>query len=1428
MNREQARTLVKETFTGGFDRGRFTQFIFNLLNRIDETKAFACNTQYVKDAFKPHVSRYERLGTYTAPDGRKIDIMIVSLTDEAKLTRARTALRNFVADYLKHRDRKDAALVAFVSPTESAWRFSYIKMEYATVEKPTGDVGVEARLTPARRFSYLVGPGESCHTAQTRFLDLLQNTQTNPQLEAIEEAFSVEAVTKEFFKAYKELTFEVKEELERLAAGDGAIGAEFAARHISTMDFAKKLMGQIVFLYFLQKKGWLGVPKDGAWGQGPHNFLRRLAQGEYKRDTDIPVCARTQGDIDIPVCADQSHPEYANFFNDLLEPLFYDTLATDRGHESLCEQSNCRIPFLNGGLFEPLNGYDWRGTEILLPNRLFTNTEPVEEGIIGTGILDVFDRYNFTVNEAEPLEKEVAIDPEMLGKVFENLLEVKERKSKGSYYTPREIVHYMCQESLINYLDTAINNQGDTDIPVCAESKGDTDIPVCATAGGDTDIPACATAGGSIDIPACAEPNSTTTGGIQKTKRNLPHWTREGSIHWITFRLADSLPQEKLSAWRAERHAWLSKNPQPWSDDLWQEYDRLFGDRLESWLDAGYGSCALARPDVRQAVQDCLLRFDGDRLRLHAAVIMPNHVHLLLEPLAGYEVSGLLKGIKGASARKANEILGSAGTAFWMDESYDHIVRSERQYGHFIRYISENPIKSNLPFSQFWLYHGEGDTDIPACAPGQTASPQTGTSVLPKPQTRMSVPRCDIEALIHSGDQAAHYEAARIGGTVSYKARLPASIEKNARLLDEALAAITVCDPAIGSGAFPVGMMQEIVRARTALTPYFNDVHDRTPYHFKRHAIQNCLYGVDIDPGAVEIAKLRLWLSLVVDEEDVRQIKPLPNLDCKVVVGNSLLGVEKNLFNAELFGRLEAVKPKYFDETDGEKKRKYRQEIDQIIHQLTNGTETFDFEIYFSEVFRHEKKGFDVVIGNPPYLEARGPAFGGGLKDALQRALASRWPGLNPTRYIPRGADLLVYFLEVGVRLVAQTGTVALITQNAWLDTEYGVKFQRFLVDRTHVALVVDSNFRHFDAADGPEINTVITFFRGRISPPGGYTTFARFERAFSPGAVSSSGRRVEGPVNGVLYQQYPTSSPTLRSTKWGILLSLDEVVMQLLATLEARAQRLPPSGPCRLWVGQGLNLTKDYYLSSAQAKEAGPDPEAIIPIFTAADGAPFVVEDTAMRLVCSPAGSDSKAKFPGNRGVRFFDRGSISKRPPILIMPRGIGRHFCALNPAEAFSSSFVEIYSASRPSDEVLYSLWAVLNSSAMWLVREATGRKNLGGGMLKAEAVDLKDVPFFLRLARTKEIESLAYQLRDREAFDTLSEIETPEHKTIDDLVFGQLGIPNETRQLIVDGLKRKVSERHSKSQTGMDGIARGRERDAAPPSSEPKKPRKNRCG
>ncbi len=235
MNRDQAYTLVRQTFTHAFDKNRFLNFSQNLLNHIDESKAAFWNTQYVKDAFKNHVQRYERLGTYTSPDKEKVDILIVHLTKESKLERARTAIRNFLADHLKTRDEKDAALVAFVSPSETTWRFSYVKMEYATVKKENGKVGVEAHLTSARRFSYLVGQGESCHTAQTRFLDLLQDTEIDPALSDIEEAFSVEAVAKEFFTKYVELFEEIDKALEKLVAKDKTIRDEFKAKGVNSI-----------------------------------------------------------------------------------------------------------------------------------------------------------------------------------------------------------------------------------------------------------------------------------------------------------------------------------------------------------------------------------------------------------------------------------------------------------------------------------------------------------------------------------------------------------------------------------------------------------------------------------------------------------------------------------------------------------------------------------------------------------------------------------------------------------------------------------------------------------------------------------------------------------------------------------------------------------------------------------------------------------------------------------------------------------------------------------------------------------------------------------------------------------------------------------------------------------------------------------------
>ncbi len=187
------------------------------------------------------------------------------------------------------------------------------------------------------------------------------------------------------------------------------------------------------------------------------------------------------------------------------------------------------------------------------------------------------------------------------------------------------------------------------------------------------------------------------------TRRNLPHWRRDGAVYWVTFRLADSLPQTKLAQLYAEKEAWFRLHPKPWTSAQLHDWDRRVRQQIEAWLDAGYGSQVLALPDVRATLINCLLRFEGERHALHAAVIMPNHVHALMQPLHGESLAPLLKGIKGASARTINRQLARQG-ALWMDESYDHIVRGETEFTHFTRYIRENPLKAKLGNDQYWLY----------------------------------------------------------------------------------------------------------------------------------------------------------------------------------------------------------------------------------------------------------------------------------------------------------------------------------------------------------------------------------------------------------------------------------------------------------------------------------------------------------------------------------------------------------------------------------------------------------------------------------------------------------------------------------------------------------------------------------------------------
>lgn len=865
MDRQAAQALIENTFNYPFDEDRFRSFVINLLNDVDEGKAFSyLHGQYIKDSFKQHVKKYKRIGTYTDPDGSKVDVLVVHLVNPWALERSRTMLRNFAAWYLKNRDEKDAALIGYHTDVPDDWRFSLVKMEYHQEVAETGRIKVKEELTPARRYSYLVGKNEPNHTAQTQLIPILEDDRKNPRVTDIEDAFSVDAVTKQFYTDYRYLFEELADKLNRILKKDKKIRTEFEDKSIDPANFAKKLMGQIVFLYFLQKKGWLGVEKDEQgnfrpWGTGPKNFLRRLFNKEYT--------------------------PYKNFFNDVLEPLFYSALNNGDRPNDYYDRLDRKIPFLDGGLFEPMNDYNWWETDIKIKNETFAE------------IFDTFDRYNFTVREDEPLEKEVAVDPEMLGKVFENLLPENLRKGKGSYYTPRTIVHYMCQESLINYLDTAVNS-------------------------------------GEVSLAA--------TPVIQR-------------------KLFRGLDPEQMSL-----------------------------------------------------------------------------------KTAGYKTI---------------------------------------------------------------------------------------------------IPRNDIEDFIRKGEFAVEHDIAKEKGAKSYKYQIPESIRKNARLLDAKLNTIKICDPAIGSGAFPVGMMNEIVKARLVLDTYLKT--GKSSYDFKRHCIQESLYGVDIDPGAIDIAKLRLWLSLVVDEEDYHTIQPLPNLDFKIMQGNSLIeefhgisldlekrkGGDYTLFEEDkeldqLIQDLHRKQTVFFNATHHSEKEEAKQDVEEALlavfrHELekqrgdyfrelkriegiaktlksnirdqylkeekaklSKRFNDFDFEaienellemthgnkprrffpwkLYFADVFR-EKGGFDVVLANPPYVDS----------EFMVKHFPNERNYISDNYLTAKGNwDLYIPFLEKSNDIAKENGFYTFITPNKWFSINYGKSLREFVRDKLYQ--ICDCNdVNVFEAGNSP----VVSFF---------------------------------------------------------------------------------------------------------------------------------------------------------------------------------------------------------------------------------------------------------------------------------------------------------------------------------------------------------------
>jgi len=700
-----------------------------------------------------------------------LQIFDVTVSDRVMMERNRVNIQRLIRKVMENYSSA-FMLFHYENDTRWDWRFTFCHKK-----------GSQKEVTDSKRYTFLLGPGQSCRTAANNFNKLYENRDTL-DMSKIEEAFSVEALTNEFFGKYKEEYDKFVEYItgkRYVKKGNKYVEAIIHEPHPTlypcfsnndklVRDYVKKMLGRIVFLHFLQKKGWLGVPYNEEWGSGDRNFMLHL----FKKATE---------------------KQKENFLDEVLEGLFAEGLDCSRADKSDLYDTkveglrNCRIPYLNGGLFER----DYLDElAVRFPAEYFDS------------LLTMLSQYNFTIDENDPNDAEVGVDPEMLGRIFENLLE--DNKDKGAFYTPKEIVQYMCRESLIAYLQTDQNEED-----------------------------------------------------------------KETIRKFVTTHDAELL------------------------DDL-----------------------------------------------------------------------------------KAN-------------------------------------------------------------------------------------------------------------------------IEQ--KLLD-----VKICDPAIGSGAFPMGLLRELFFCRSAIEP--NIIENAA--NIKRYIIQNNIYGVDIERGAVDIARLRFWLALIVDEKTP---EALPNLDFKIMQGNSLLEqyngadlstmTEKKV-DAEqsitIFENILDVYRKnlrdklaeYYSCPEHTKKVQLRKDIADIVKQelteqgihidfkdmdLSANSQFFLWHTWFHDVFsRPSKEGFDIVIGNPPY--------GAKYDNQTKRYYKNTYVTANSIRGLQKGSlDTYTLFIELGYNLLRRNGSFAYIVPISLTSSDSLTGVHRILMGNCDTIHISSYAVRPKPVFENAVVNTSILLFKKTETP---------------------------------------------------------------------------------------------------------------------------------------------------------------------------------------------------------------------------------------------------------------------------------------------------------------------------------------------------------
>ncbi len=1046
----------------------------------------------------------------------------------------------------------DAGLFIFYDE-KGNFRFSLIYTEY---------LGTRRRFSYFKRYTYFVSPSLTNKT----FLEQIGKGDFS-SLEKIKEAFSVEPVTKQFYEEIQNWYFWAMDKVKFPEDYKYSEDPE-KDREIRTATNLIRLITRIIFIWFIKERGLIPeilfdkdnlskIVKDFA-KPGGFNYYNAILQNLFFATLNQKMGERR-------FARDDGYPANKKEYG--VKTLFRykdKFLISERDVLNLFKE----IPFLNGGLFDCLDKEDETGKVIyidgfsrnpkkqaIIPDYLFFQQEEIRVDLsaygLGSnrrarGLVEILKSYNFTIDENTPVDQEVALDPELLGKVFENLLAcynpetaTTARKATGSYYTPREIVDYMVDESLLEYLVVEASGFGETNKVVEASGFAETNKVTEASGFGDL--------------------YKIHYGKYGK----LPHIHQQNAWYFITFRLVDALPKEKIEQIIKEREVWLAKHKDRLdnlTEEEKKEYYRLFSERIENWLNAGYGSCILRDEKIAKIVAEALLYFNGKRYELAEWVIMPNHVHMLIKPLAECNLSEILHSLKSYTAHKINELTGNKGQV-WMHESYDHVVRNERAFEAIRNYIRQNPEKAGIKIPDCccsWRSVAEpsrfGNVTEPTTIRSDLRSEDASTTLSRSGDASITLSRSGDASTTLSRSEDASTTIEKLRLLLSYSEEVPELSEEEKQKIISAIDKIKILDPACGSGAFPMGILHKLVHILQKIDPNnkhwyelqyqkaikaseevfkerdkaereemlkeINEAFDESinypDYARKLYLIENCIYGVDIQPIAIQISKLRFFISLVLDQRVDKTkenfgIRALPNLETKFVAANTLIGLEKpqqlafrniDIINKE--EELKRLRHKYFTAKTRTEKlrlqkkdREIREEIARLLindgwrEQTANKIASFDLfdqnasadwfdpEWMFGIVIepsrfgdaviepsrfgdaviepsrfgdavvepsRFENTGFDIVIGNPPYIQ-------------LQKSInnSQKYADLYKNQgyeVFDRTGDIYCLFYEKGLQLLKQGGILAYITSNKWMRAGYGEKLREFFIKHNPLKLV--------------------------------------------------------------------------------------------------------------------------------------------------------------------------------------------------------------------------------------------------------------------------------------------------------------------------------------------------------------------------------------